>query len=1087
MIGLQVGSLVEHPQVPGIGRVGAIEGAKVRIDCFESVAAPVVDSKWVTDTECRPAKLLLQTRVYWQDSDTGNWRAGRIVGGEAPSYFVRLPNSEVDFQVPEDQLRVRWDHPVSNPVDVLIAGANETAYYRDARLPMLESLIAQRAASGGAPALLSSAVEIFPYQLHAALTVLSDPVQRYLLADEVGLGKTIEAGLVIRQVLLDQPCSRVAVITPDILRRQWQAELRDKFFVDDFPRKQLKISAHETPEKWNGYHGFDLVVVDEAHRLVQVEDPGQSPYHELALLAHSVPRVLLLSATPVTSRVTTHLGLLHLLDKDLYRWADREAFQHKFEQRKELANAVYQLDAEWESLLPDAIATVAALIPADAQFSVLAGRVSELLTATGELLGESDRGKLQTRVEALRAHISETYRLHRRMIRHRRSQVLTTYDESATMPFEVTGRQAPEMIPLDSPGQQLTQDGLLQWQSRVANWLIDHDAEDQSAAYGRILAVLVSRADRVSQDLADALRWRLGGDSKAATRAGLTEEERSILRGPQVVPAEAGVLDLLTGQPGAGEQVRALVEVLLPVFRKHGRIVMFCGPGALAASLAASLRRRIPNGRIAEHTARQNAAAAEEAVGQWRKDGGILVADASAEDGLNLQDADAVVHTRLPWSPNRLEQRIGRVDRYGEGSGQAARQYVVTSPDGEDAFPGAWLHLLTGAFGIFSHSVSALQDSIDQGLTAIWAAGMTDGPAGLVGLEARVREDLANERREIDEMDMVDSIHESGSGSRDIPAAIGTLEDGWRDIESAVVGYAGDGAGGLRFAHHRVGPRQQLVEFERGRRDPLLAPRIFAQAGAALGPAVMRGGFNRTSALRIPKTRLFRVGNPFIDMLRNTIVIDDRGQASVFLRRDPRLRGEPEVYFGLDFLVEADLAAALKVTGDDRETRHAVGRQADCIFEPFMRRVWVRAGDDKAVDHPGLVAWLDRPYVRDREDTNLNPTLIGPLYNLFGGIAGFADAARAAETISCRELARVTDLASRCEEAQKRAAQAAAVQSAQAQARQAAGRLVTDTKSYLDDVRVADALISGLGQPHIMVMAVACIVRGNLAMGKHGG
>ena len=175
------------------------------------------------------------------------------------------------------------------------------------------------------------------------------------------------------------------------------------------------------------------------------------------------------------------------------------------------------------------------------------------------------------------------------------------------------------------------------------------------------------------------------------------------------------------------------------------------------------------------------------------------------------------------------------------------------------------------------------------------------------------------------------------------------------------------------------------------------------------------------------------------------------------------------------------------MTGNDRETQYAVGRQADCIFEPFMRRVWVRAGDDKAVDHPGLVDWLDRPYVPDREDCNLNPTRIAPLYDLFGGMAGFADAARAAETISRRELARVTDLTSRCDEAQKRAAQAAAVQSAQAQARQAAGRLVTDTKSYLVDVRVADALISGLRQPHIKVMSVACIVRGDLAMGNHAG
>ena len=953
---------------------------------------------------------------------------------------------------------------------------------------MLQSLVAQRAASGGASSLLSSAVEIFPHQVRAALTVLNDPVQRYLLADEVGLGKTIEAGLIIRQVLLDQPRSRIAVVTPDVLRRQWLTELREKFFIDDFPQGQLMISAHETPKEWSGYHGFDLVVVDEAHQLVQVENPGQSPYRELALLAHSARRVLLLSATPVTSRITTHLGLLHLLDQNLYRWADMAAFQQRFELRKQLANAVYALDAEFESLLPDAISDVAALIPTDPQFSLLAGRVSEFLTPTGELRDGSNREELATRVEALRAHISETYRLHRRMIRHRRSQVLEAAEGLTTMPFELTGRREPETILLDSPGQQLVQDGLLLWQSRVANWLIDHGAEDQSSSYGQVLAVLTSRADGVSQDLADALRWRRDGDIMAATRAALTKEECSLLRGPRVLSVESEVFDLLADQPGEGEQVSDLVDVLLPALGKHRRCVVFCGQGALASDLAGCLRERIPVDHVAEHTAGLDAAVSEAAVVRWQQHGGILVADGSAEDGLNLQDADAIVHARLPWSPNRLEQRIGRVDRYGEDSGrEAARQYVVTSPDGEDAFPGAWLSLLTGAFGIFSQSVSALQDPIDQGLAAIWAAGITGGPAGLIHLAARVRADLARERREIDGMDMLESIHESGWGSRDIAADIGTLEMSWRNIESAVVGYAGDGSGGLRFSHFRSGKRQQLMEFARGSRPPLLAPRIFAKAGAALGPTVMRGGFNRTSAMRIPGTRLFRSGNPFIDMLGNTIAIDDRGQASIYLRPAASVRGGPQVYFGFDFLVEADIGTALKLTGDDPETRHAVSRQADRIFEPFMRRVWVRAGDDRAVEHLGLVEWLNRPYVQAKGDVNLNPTRITPLYDLFGGTAGFADAARAAETISYGELTRVSDLVSRCEEAQKRAAQAITVQSAQAQARQAAGRLITDTESYLIDVHVADALISGLRQPHVGIVSVACIVRGNLVRAEHAG
>ena len=104
----------------------------------------------------------------------------------------------------------------------------------------MRSLIAQRAACGSAFTLLSSGVEIFRHQVHAAMTVISDPVQRYLLADEVGLGKTIEAGFVIRQVLLDEPMSRIVVIAPDALRRQWQDELLEQVL-----RRRLPVRDHQ--------------------------------------------------------------------------------------------------------------------------------------------------------------------------------------------------------------------------------------------------------------------------------------------------------------------------------------------------------------------------------------------------------------------------------------------------------------------------------------------------------------------------------------------------------------------------------------------------------------------------------------------------------------------------------------------------------------------------------------------------------------------------------------------------------------------------------------------------------------------------
>jgi hypothetical protein len=147
------------------------------------------------------------------------------------------------------------------------------------------------------------------------------------------------------------------------------------------------------------------------------------------------------------------------------------------------------------------------------------------------------------------------------------------------------------------------------------------------------------------------------------------------------------------------------------------------------------------------------------------------------------------------------------------------------------------------------------------------------------------------------------------------------------------------------------------------------------------------------------------------------------------------VRGEPEVYFGMDFLVEADIDAALQQTGEDAGTRQAVRRQADRIFEPFMNRVWVPAGGDRAADSPDLLEWLDRPYAPARGDVNLNPTRIGPLLDLFGGVSKFTEASRSAEITSRSELVRVSDLVTRCGEAQKRGTQAIAIQRAQAQGR----------------------------------------------------
>jgi ATP-dependent helicase HepA len=111
---------------------------------------------------------------------------------------------------------------------------------------------------------------------------------------------------------------------------------------------------------------------------------------------------------------------------------------------------------------------------------------------------------------------------------------------------------------------------------------------------------------------------------------------------------------------------------------------------------------------------------------------------------------------------------------------------------------------------------------------------------------------------------------------------------------------------------------------------------------------------------------------------------------------------------------------------------------------------------------------------------NLNPERIGRLLDLFGSSDSFSEAARDAEQTGRRELARVSDLDARCEAAREQGLRALNGNGAQAQARRAAGRILTDTESYLTDVQATQALIDGLTRPIVKLVSVTCLVRGNL-------
>ncbi|PHM28979.1 RNA polymerase-associated protein RapA [Xenorhabdus budapestensis] len=203
---------------------------------------------------------------------------------------------------------------------------------------------------------------LIPHQLHIANEVGKRHAPRVLLADEVGLGKTIEAGMIIHQQLMAGRAERVLIIVPDSLQHQWLVEMLRRFnlrfslFDDDryaealhdgdnpFETEQLVICSLDfvRRNKQRFEHlleaNWDLMVVDEAHHLAWSEQAPSREYHVIEQLAEQIPSVLLLTATPEQLGQESHFARLRLLDPN--RFHDYQAFIDEQQNYRPVADAV---------------------------------------------------------------------------------------------------------------------------------------------------------------------------------------------------------------------------------------------------------------------------------------------------------------------------------------------------------------------------------------------------------------------------------------------------------------------------------------------------------------------------------------------------------------------------------------------------------------------------------------------------------------------------------------------------------------------------------------------------------------------------
>lgn len=523
-----------------------------------------------------------------------------------------------------------------------------------------------------------ASIDLNPHQIDAALFALESPFATgVLLADEVGLGKTVEAGLLLAQRWAEGK-RRLLVIAPASLTRQWADELQDKFHLPATVLTSATYAAASpvnsaSPWAFDGvvicsYHFaasreaslrkefWDLVVLDEAHRLRNAYKPSNRIGQTLRDIFFGVQKVLL-TATPLQNSLMELYGLMSILDTHLFGDADSFKYQYGSKRsdaalrpladriapycrrtlRRDVAAYIkwtarnahlvhFRASAEEQALydaLSDYLAKPTLFAIPRRNRHLMALMLRKLQASSPAALA----GTLETMFSTLSTEMAED------AARYRTAQAIADdCDSFSTLMDEWSEEDGNDTKP--SAGQPAS-----------AVWSKDEEC--------RFLSDLIKRARSLTHcSKADALL-------KALSTAFDVSQAARQRAGQQAMQPKAIIF---TESRRTQEYLQARLKEILP----EQQIVLFNGTNDSAQTrrIVSAWREARAGTDLASGNYSVDARAA--LVAYFRTDASVMIATEAAAEGLNLQFCNLVVNFDLPWNPQRIEQRIGRCHRYGQ-------------------------------------------------------------------------------------------------------------------------------------------------------------------------------------------------------------------------------------------------------------------------------------------------------------------------------------------------------------------------------------------------------------------------------------
>lgn len=567
--------------------------------------------------------------------------------------------------------------------------------------------------------LFDASVDLNPHQIDAALFALQNPLNKgVIMADEVGLGKTIEAGLVIAQYWAERQ-RHIVVVGPAVLRRQWAAELEEKFnlpcqvldartyraqrkegIADPFDQEVISIISYNFAASMADklrLIPWDLVVIDEAHRLRNAHRDSHRTGQAIKK-AFGAQKKLLLTATPLQNSLLELYGLSTIIDDQLF--GDVKSFRRQYMQD-------------------------------GGDIVALKERVQEFTKRT------------------LRRHVNE--------------YIKYTERRAITLPFEPSEDEQKLYHLISAYMQRFDTYGVPYQQRHLITLIARKLLASSTAAITRTIEGVIARLQKLAEKEEENSNWidtLISGDDLDEEWFSAAEESEEY-KAPNEAKKEPIDFEKLNAEIIELEQylelakrikVDAKSEALLTALEQgfermaqvgaERKVVIFTESRRTQDYLLQFLESRGYLGKVVTFSGNNNAAGIQAIYNRWlaenqgtpkvtgspaidkrsaiiehfRSDAEILIATEAAAEGVNLQFCSLLINYDLPWNPQRVEQRIGRCHRYGQKHDVVVINFLNQKNEADkrvlellnDKF-----HLFDGLFGASDEVLGRIESGVD--------------------------------------------------------------------------------------------------------------------------------------------------------------------------------------------------------------------------------------------------------------------------------------------------------------------------------------------------------------------------------------